>query len=174
MVDRDPPAPHGPDLPSPAAREGWADTLEDMRATAAELEAAGYEVRQVRAGSTTGLAPDRGAAAVDPANPGATPFGLVYVVPGEDADALAAIDLAALDGAEVYRSTAGGTLFLLTALFAGDRAVLLAGAASLDDVADCAQAAQRAGRMYTRVRRLDGETVLVVEHGDHKPFFPVD
>jgi len=172
--DRDPPVPPGPGTPPPAAREGWAATLEDMRATAVELEANGYEVRQIRAGSTTGLAPDGGAAAVDPSNPAAAAFGLVYVVPGEDADALAALDPAALDGAQVYRSTAGGTLFLLTVLFAGDRAVLLAGATALDDVADCARAARKAERMYTRVRRLDGETVLVAEHGSHEPFFPVD
>lgn len=147
-------------------KQAWTATLEDMDATADELEAEGWETVRIPAGDTGPLGADEGAD---------DRFGLVYVVPGDRADAVeAAVDAGSFPTFEVYRAERDGQVYLVTVLFSPETetAVLVAGQFELRRAAGCVEAAVENDEMWTHLVRLDGTPVASFRHDDYEKFFP--
>lgn len=154
------------DRPSDGEKSGWAATLDELQALADERRADGWDVVATQAGHTAPEAPDDG----DTEN-----FGLVYVVPGDDADRLAELfDDAAVDEFEAYRRTIGGTCFLVTELRDTDtrQCVLVAGAYDVGDAGPLADHAASVGHLFTRLQRLDGTPVAEIKHSAYEKLLP--
>lgn len=182
-----------------AVNDGWLRLLDELDAMAAELRGEGWETLAVAAGDTAAVtpggtaAPDDTAASDDTATPPAdtaTPpadtaagipddvadrHGYAYVVPGEEADRFE--ELFVPEGfprTDVYRQTAAGHLYLLTASLdpPTERAILLAGLLAVGTLGECRRIARETGVMYSHVLRVDGTHVGSFEHDDPEPFFP--
>jgi hypothetical protein len=152
--------------PSDAEKTGWAATLQEQQLVADERREAGWEVLTVQAGDTAPEPPDAG---------DTDRFGLVYVIPGDEADEFAAL----LEGTEInefeaYRRTVGTTCFLLTELrdTANERCVLVAGAYELGDAEALADHAAEVGHLFSRFQRLDGSVVAAVRHESYEKLLP--
>lgn len=144
----------------------WAQTREEVGAMAEELAAEGWDTVTLFADHATALGP--GQDHVDP-------YGLVYTVPDDQAAALAE----AFEGVEqvqweVFRSSGGGTVFLVTRFLAPDAevAAVLAGGIDRGDLQEIRRHALDVGTISTHVRTIDGTVVRAFEHDDPDPFFP--
>lgn len=149
-------------------KDAWQRTLDDLRALAADREAAGYDVVAVAAGHTAPKSRDAG---------DGDHYGLVHVVPGNDAEAVAAAADAVSDPAyEVYRAATETRVFLVTELFDSDaeRAILLAGNYRRYSVGGLVRAVRETGRMFTHVQRLDGTHLGSFAHDEPEKFFTPD
>lgn len=146
--------------------DGWTRTVEEMRAMAARLGDAGWEVTTVRAGDT----------APEPPGAGETDrFGLVFTVPGEAEGGVRSVLRGSnVEEFAVHRRVVGSTMFLVTEFRdPGTEAVLfVAGAVDLDDAAELETAARERGEMYTHVQLLDWTHLGSVRHDDPGAFFP--
>ncbi|WP_254766324.1 DUF7529 family protein [Salinilacihabitans rarus] len=154
------------ELGSPAIKTAWQQTLEDMRALEAQREEEGWEVVSLVAGDT---------APTTPSTSRDDSFGLVFVVPGSDAEAFAeAFERGTFPRYEVYRNTADRHVFLVVEYLDPEEelAVLVAGAYSLERAEDMAKIAQREEEMYTHVRKLDGTVVGSFRHEKYAKFVP--
>lgn len=152
--------------PSDTEKSGWAATLEELQALADERRAEGWTVLQTQAGDTAPESPDIG---------DTDQFGLVYVVPGDDADEITELfDTGAVDEFETYRRTVGGTCFLLTELrdTANRSCVIVAGAYEVGDAVPLASHAAEVGHVFTRFQRLDGSQVAEIRHEAYEKLFP--
>jgi hypothetical protein len=148
-------------------REAWSATLEDMDATADELEAEGWDTIRIPAGDTGAFGTD------DEADDDT--FGLMYVIPGDRADAVeAAVEGGSFPKFEVYRAEQNGLVYLVTVLLDPDTetAILVAGQFELRKAVGCARAAVEHDEMWTHLRRLDGTPVASFHHEDYEKFFP--
>lgn len=147
-------------------KDGWSRTLEDMRAMAAELREEGWDVVDVGAGDTAPESPDAGRT---------DRFGLVHVIPGNEADAFAeAFREDGFETYEVFRAEVEGQVFQVTQLLdeETDTAILLAGQYELRRAAPLVNAALEAGEMYTHVQTLDTTHLGSFRHEDVERFFP--
>lgn len=147
-------------------KDAWQRTLEDMRTLEADREAEGYDVVAVAAGHTAPKSHDAGDTDL---------YGLVHVVPGNFADAVAAACDAMADPAyEVYRASTETRVFLVTELLDtdGETALLLAGNYRRDVARGLILAARETGRTFTHVRTLDGTHLGSFVHEDPAKFFP--
>jgi len=152
--------------PTDAEKTGWAATLEEQELVADERREAGWEVLAVQAGDTAPEPPDAG---------DTDRFGLVYVIPGDEADELAALlEGTEIDEFEAYRRTVGTTCFLLTELrdTGSRRCVLVAGAYDVGDAEALADHAAAVGHLFSRFRRLDGSIVATVRHDACEKLLP--
>lgn len=152
--------------PSDADKAGWAATLEELQALADERRTEGWDVLATQSGHTAPEPPDAG---------DTDQFGLVYVIPGDDADRLA--DLladAAFDEFEAYRRTVDGTCFLVTELRDTERrqCVLVAGAYDVADARPLAAHAAEVGHLFSRFQRLNGTPVAEVRHDAYEKLLP--
>ncbi|MFT4933023.1 MAG: hypothetical protein ACI91T_002928, partial [Natronomonas sp.] len=92
-----------------AHKNAWSQTLEDMRSMAAEREEGGYDVVTIRAQDTTPQGKTEGKSE--------TEFGLLYVVPGNDADEFVeAVEPGDFSEYNVYRADTDGRVFIVTEL----------------------------------------------------------
>jgi hypothetical protein len=162
-------------------REAWGATLEEMDALADEFEADGWRTLRIAAGDCGPFGPSAGAESEDgdgdenENGDGGEAFGLAYVVPSDDAEEVSELfERASFPEYEVYRAENDGLMYTVTALFAPDieTAVFVAGAWELRNALGCATAAAETGLMYTRLQKLDGTVVGVVEHEEPEKFFP--
>ena len=167
----------GPNQPDPgeaermaATREeaasGWTQTLDDMRAMAADREESGYETLTVQTGNTAPKGPDQG---------DDDRWGLFYVVPGNVADELGAfLDRADFEETGVYQATIGRDTFIVTEAIDHDAGMILfvAGAYRRGAAGPLVEAAMDRGRMYSHLRRVDGTRLGSIEHEDPDAFFP--
>jgi hypothetical protein len=145
--------------------DAWAATIEDMRATAEDLEANGWNVLTLTPGDTSVEAPDDGES---------DRFGLVYVVGDGDGDAFeSAHEAGTFPRYEVYRGERAGRVFLVTVLLdpETETAVLLAGTYEREEAAGCLRAAAEEGTMYTHLHTLDGTHLGSFEHERYEKFF---
>lgn len=146
--------------------DAWQRTLAELRRLEAELEADGWQVAAVPAGH---IAPE-------PPGAGETErFGLVHVVPGDEAEAFRdAFDGGTFGEYEVFRRRVGHRLFLLTKLTAPDQqvAILLAGSVDRTQADALIEAAADRGEVYTHVQLLDGTHLGSFKHDDPSLFFP--
>lgn len=143
----------------------WERVREEAAALAAELRADGWDVSLVRADHV---------AAIEPGDSTARE-GLVYTVPDSVGETLPAlVDGGSFDRYEVFRTVAGGDLYLVTRLRDEEtgRGVVLAGAVGLDQVSGLADAARERGELHTHVRLLDGTHLATFRHEEPAHFFP--
>ena len=158
----DPEEARAPDV----VRDAWNRTVEDVRAMARDREAAGYETLLLFADDTTPEAPGEG---------DSDRWGLTYLVDSEDAATFRAlISRTAFDETAVYQRSVQRNVFVATECIDHDAAVVLfvAGVYRMHHAGDLARAAAERGRMWTRIRELDGTVVGAVEHDDAESFFP--
>lgn len=145
----------------------WERVRDEAAALAATLRSDGWDVCQVRADHVAAIDPD------DSNSYG----GLVYTVPDGVGETLPALlEGGSFDRYEVFRTVAGGELYLVTRLRdeESERGVVLAGAVALDQVAELADAARERGELHTHVRLLDGTHLATFRHADPTDFFPED
>ncbi|NHX37525.1 MULTISPECIES: DUF7529 family protein [Halolamina] len=152
--------------PSDSDKQGWIATLEELHALAEERRADGWTVLTTQAGDTAPVPPETG---------DTDRFGLVHVVPGDDADELTEL-LAdgTIDEFEAYRRTVNATCFLITELRDTERreCVLVATAYDLGEADALASHAADVGHIYTRIRRLDGTPVAEIRHEAYEKLLP--
>lgn len=142
-----------------AIREHWADLVDDMEATAAELRAAGWEVLELHPGDVTVVTESH--------------RGFDVLVPDDEFEQLREwVDGAAFTDHDVYRADAGIT-FLLVVMQDPDaeRAVCCPLYYERGDADTLRKLAAVDGELRTHVRRLSEEYVHFV-HEDPAPFFP--
>lgn len=147
-------------------KDAWQRTLDDMQALEADREAEGYDVVAVAAGHTAPKPRDAGETDL---------YGLVYVVPGNDADDVAAACDAVGDPAyEVYRASTETRVFLVTEVLDSEakRAILLAGNYRRHLARGLVRTATETGRMFTHLQKLDGTHLGSFAHGEPEKFFP--
>ncbi|CCQ33569.1 hypothetical protein HLRTI_002527 [Halorhabdus tiamatea SARL4B] len=145
----------------------WKHVREEAAALAATLRVDGWDVCQVRADHVAAIELGDSAART----------GLVYTVPDSVGEGLPALlEGGSFDRYEVFRTVAGGELYLVTRLRdeETERGVVLAGAVGLDQVAELAEAARERGELRTHVRLLDGTHLATFRHADPTDFFPED
>lgn len=143
----------------------WSRTVAELRLLGDELESDGWEVAPVVAGHVTPEPP--GAGDTDR-------FGLVYVVPGDDAEAFTdAFETGEFTEYEVFRQRVGQRLYLVTKLAdsAERLAILLAGSVDLTRARPLVEAAGERGEMYTHVQLLDGTPLGSFAHDAPGLFF---
>ncbi|XVH33501.1 DUF7529 family protein (plasmid) [Haloferacaceae archaeon DSL9] len=149
-----------------AAGDAWARTVDEMRLLADQRREEGWEVVAVVAGNTA------------PTNPSAGPddrLGLVFVVPGSDADPFTdAFERGAFSEYEVYRNTVHGGVFLVVEYRDPEArlAIMLAGQYLLERASGMVTAAVREGRIETYVQTLDGTVLGSFGHETHGKFVP--
>jgi len=147
-------------------KEGWQATLADMERMGEELEAEGWRVLTIGAGDTVPEPPDAGRT---------DRYGLVHVIPGNDADAFReAHENGEFPEYNVYRTQTEGEVFLVTELRdpGTDTAILIAGQFSVGDAVPLMRAVVRTGDVYTHVRKLDATRLGSFEHDGYEKFFP--
>lgn len=148
------------------AENAWQRTVAELNRLEAELEAAGQHVVAIPAGHIAPVPPDAGET---------DRFGLVHVIPGEEAEAFTdAFEAGAFVEYEVFRRQVGHRLFLLTKLGAPDAEVtiLLAGSVATTYADGLREAAASRGEIYTHVQLLDGTHLGSFRHDDPALFFP--
>lgn len=144
--------------PLAGATEHWEATLEDAAATAEEYRERGWTALELRPGDVT----------VDPDLPGFD----VLVGDDEFADLTDLLE-SGVDGCRVYRGSAAGVLFAVVAVeaSAAESVVLVPLYYTPGSLQTLQSAGEEAGRLATRLRRLDG-TEFVVDHANPELFFP--
>lgn len=148
-----------------AEQDAWTRTLDEMAAMAAEREDDGWRTVIIPAGHTAPEPPDAGADGR---------YGLVYVVPGNKAEAFReAAEAGTFPRYEVYRGTTESRVFLVTELLDPDTetAVYVAGTYRRQDATPLLRAARRQETMYTHLQTLDETQLGTFEHESHEEFF---
>jgi len=168
MVRRseDGPTEGGTDMASDTLKVGWQETVQDMRAMAADREEKGFETLAIPSHNTAPVAPGDG---------DDDRFGLSHLVDGDDAEAFVEFT-EGRDFSEtgVYQMADGGNVFMVTEHIDHDneQIVFVAGAFRVVDATATVRAAMDRGKMYTYVRALDQTILGTFEHDDPSDFFP--
>lgn len=153
------------DDPSGEVDTAWSRTVGELRLLEEDLEADGWEVAAIIAGH---VAPE------PPAAGDTDRFGLVYVIPGDDAetfnDTFRAGEFAEY---EIFRQRLGQRLFLVTKLSDphARTAILLAGNVDLTQSSALIETARDREVLYTHVQLLDGTVLGSFRHEDPSLFF---
>lgn len=149
-----------------ATSEAWKRTVEEMRLLAEQRREDGWEVVPIVAGNTA------------PTSPEDRPddrLGLVFVVPGSDAEPFTdAFDRGTFPEYEVYRNTVEGGVFLVVEYRDPEEsaAILIAGQYRLERADAMVTAADREERMETHVQTLDGTVLGSFRHEEYEKFVP--
>lgn len=152
--------------PTGAQTEAWKQTLEDMDAIARQRRDDGWDVLTVRAAQTDTVSRDTG----DPDR-----FGLVHVVPDNDADEFAeTYDEDAFTEYLAYGASIGGYVYLVTELIdpSTERSILIAGRYDLALARGLITAAREEGVLYTHCKTIDGTNLGSFEHEEYEPLLP--
>jgi hypothetical protein len=156
-----------PDLPTQGLQQRWDDVEEDLRATAAELDADGWSTVTLHPADVT-------------SRPDADPPGLDVMVPSNEFDDLEAELKAGATFADsaVFRSAAGGVAFLLCVLRDPDRRVAALVPAFYPQEGTGAQAlavhAADAGVVHLHIHPLRRDRVVTFSIDDPALVFPAD
>lgn len=151
---------------SEEAHAGWEQTLEDVRAMAADREASGYETLILTAGDTAPTPPE--ASEEDR-------WGLTYIVPSNQGEEFVELaERAAFDDTIVYQASSGGHAFVATECLDTERqlVVYIVGTYQLRHAASLVETALDRDKMYTHITKLDGTLLGTIEHDDAEQFFP--
>ncbi len=149
-----------------AFKDAWAATLDDMEALAEEYEENGWHTLTIAAGDTAPEPPDAG---------DEDRFGLIYVIPDNDAEAF---EEAVADGEfpryDVFRNESDGRVFLVTVLADPETstAIFIAGSFERRHSPALVNTVMEEGEMYTHVQTLDGTQIGSFRHDDPEKFFP--
>lgn len=155
------------DRPARVASAVWDELISDRNATAAELEADGWNVQSLTVGDVTAL----------PANDGSERgfVGLSVLVPGDEFRELeGSIDDGDVDSYEAYGTVRDGVMLLVLVLKAseGKRAVCLPAYYGIHEAEAMIDAAREVGRMSTAIRPLSGDRRVVFTHHEIGPLLP--
>ena len=155
------------DRPARVASAVWDELISDRDATAAELEADGWDVQSLTVGDVTAL----------PANGGGERgfVGLSVLVSGDEFRTLeASIDDEAVDSYEAYGAVRDGVMLLVLVLKASEdkRAVCLPAYYGIHEADAMIDAAREAGHMSTAIRPLSGDRRVVFTHHEIGPLLP--
>jgi len=149
-------------------KDAWQRTLTDMDQLAEARAAEGWETTAVAAGDTGATGRSDGTL---------EDFGLVYVVPDNDVEAIeTTLEAGTLDQYEVYRQTTARRVFLVTEYFDADEraALYVAGTYELRNARAMVTAAREEGTFYTHLRTLDRTPVATFQHDELTKFVPLD
>lgn len=147
-------------------KDAWSRTLQDMESLADEAREGGWDVIEVAAGDTAPKSRSVG----EPDE-----FGLVHVVPDEEAEALReAFEAGEFPRFEAYRNQIEGFVLLVTEFLdpETETAVLVAGQYQLRHAPGMVRAAEDEGEIYTHLKQLDGTLIASVRHDDWRPLVP--
>lgn len=154
------------DSPREQPDSAWKQTVGDARDIAAELESEGWETLVIITGHTQPVARSSG----DDER-----FGLVHVVPDEEAERFAEIaSNTNFPRYRVFRNQASGQAFQVTQLLAPERtvAVLVVGSYPTDGYAVVVEDMVEEDTMYTHLRTLDKSRQWTVRHEGYEGFLP--
>jgi hypothetical protein len=147
-------------------KDAWSETIDDMKAMAAELEAEGWDVFYVAAGHTAPETPEVGET---------DRYGLTHVIPDNYADGFVeAFEAGDYPEYDVFRQELSGTVFSVTVLRDPDSmtAILIASALTLSDAPEMINKSRSEGKTYTHVQTLDKTHLGSFEHEAPEKFFP--
>lgn len=147
-------------------KNAWSETIDEMKAMAADLEAEGWDAFYVAAGHTAPETPEVG---------DSDRFGLIHVVPDNYADDFVeAFEAGDYPEYDVFRNEVAGTVFSVTVLRDPDSktAILVASALTLSDATPMITESREQETTYTHVQTLDGTHLGSFEHEAPEKFFP--
>jgi hypothetical protein len=147
-------------------KNAWSETIDDMKAMAAELEEEGWTAFYVAAGHTAPETPEVGET---------DRYGLTHVVPDNYAEGFVeAFEAGEYPEYDVFRQEVAGQLFSVTVLRDPDSmtAILIAAALTLGDAAEMIRKSRSEGKTYTHVQTLDKTHLGSFEHDAPEKFFP--
>jgi len=148
------------------AKDAWQQTVEDMRAMAADREDKGMQTLTIPAGHT-GLAP--------PGAPEASEWGLSFVIPGDKVDDFEYFyETGEFDDTGVYQTSSMGQVYIVVEHLDMESglALFVAGVYEKRFASGVVRAATDRGRLYTHVKQLDGTRLGSFVHDDVGAFFP--
>jgi hypothetical protein len=151
-------------------RSAWEETIEDMKAQAAQYGEEGWETHAVAALNTAAASKDQAAAADRGYG-----WGLLHTIPDNYADEFAdAIERCEFHEYDVYRQLMEGRVFHLVVLRDPEARVALfvAGNYRLQEAEGCIANAKAEGHLRTWLMTLDGTVVGTVRHEHPSKFFP--
>lgn len=144
----------------------WQQTLEDMKATAEELDAEGWDVVSIAASHTAPTNPDAGET---------DRWGFVHVIPDNEAGPFEqAFEAGTFPEYRVFRNEMQGRIFMLTQLLDPDSgtAILVASNFETRHAPGLVKTALKEGHVLTHVQTLDGTHLGSFRHDDVETFFP--
>jgi len=153
-------------LADDALKNGWAQTVADMRAMAADREEQGFETLAIVSGDTS---------PVDPKGGETDRWGLSYLIPGDEVDQFTEVHAQGeFTDTGVYQQTQNGHVFMVEENIDYDNEliVFVAGTFMMIDATALVRTALDRGRMYSHVRTLDRTIVGQFEHDDPAAYFP--
>lgn len=140
-------------------------TVEEARQLADQRREDGWDAVVVPAADTAAV----------PSDADTDEWGFVHVVPDNYADQITvACERGSFPRYDVYRRRVGETVCFVTELLDTDTetVLLVAGRYNTGDAAGLYREATRDGVVHTRLRRLNGDHLLTVEHEAVEKFFP--
>lgn len=147
-------------------KNAWSNTIEEMKAMAAELEEQGWDAFYVAAGHT----------APEFSKVGDTDrFGLVHVIPDNYVDVFTeAFEAGGYPEYDVFRQETAGKLFGVTVLRdpASETAILIGWSLMLHEAPQMISESKQEGKTYTHVQTLDKTHLGSFEHEAPEKFFP--
>ncbi|WP_433628795.1 DUF7529 family protein [Halomicrococcus sp. NG-SE-24] len=147
-------------------KDAWQRTLDDMEATAEELEAEGWDVVAIPASHTAPEHPEAG---------DSDRFGFVYVIPDNYVDEFTeAFEAGSFPKYRVYRNEMGSRVFQLTEFLdpESETVILVAGTYEMMHAPALVKTAMREDEMYSHVQTLDETVHGSFRHDDYEKFFP--
>lgn len=151
-------------------KNAWSETIEEMKASAAEYEEDGWESHYVAALDTAPISADQAQR-----SRGDYGWGLVHTLPDNFTDAFAdAIERGSFPEYDVFRRLVDGRVFHLVVLRDPDEriALFVAGNYRLQEAEGCIATARREGEIRTWLTATDGTVVGTVRHEEPSKFFP--
>lgn len=147
-------------------REGWEQTIKDVRAMMADREEDGYDTLMLPAGDTTPKNPETG---------DSEEWGLSYIIPGNKVEPLLEfIERGTFDETAVYQETSEGTVFIATECIdiTEKHSLFVVGAYRMRIAPPLVRTAMEKNKMYTHIKKLDGTKLTTLEHNHPESFFP--
>lgn len=148
-------------------KNAWAQTLDDMKALASELREDGWD--------TVLTVPSLDTAPEPPEDGQAGRWGLVHVVPDNDADAIRdAVEAGEFPSFDLFRAEAEGRVFHVTQLLDPDTETAILVAANFERrvASGLVNTAMDNDELYTHLQTLDGTHLGTFKHDGYEKFFP--
>lgn len=165
-TDPAPPVEKGRKQTTGAVKAAWKRTLQEMDELAEERRGDGWEVTTVRADHTDPVTRDMG---------DHDRFGLSHVVSKSHGERFVdAFDEEAFTDFLVYGTTVDARRFAVTELLDTDeeRSIMIANEYPFERARGLAETAEREGRLYTYVRKINGTILGTFEHEEYEPLLP--
>ncbi|MFP9192615.1 DUF7529 family protein [Natronosalvus vescus] len=150
---------------TPAVKEAWKRTNQDMEAIADERREDGWEVITMPAVHTSAVGRDDNE----------DYYGLVHIIPDNHADAFSdTFESGSFPRWEAYRNDVDGFVFLVTELMDPETktAILVAGQYNMQLAKGMVTTAIRTGALYSHFKTINGTELGSVRYEEIDPFIP--